>query len=64
MSIGTAQIGPMMSSRKKNAPDRHSASVARSVVNTTGTRHAAEPTMPTMITTSRENVTRPVRFSR
>ena len=64
MSIGTDQIGPMTSSRKKNPPDRHSARLTTSRVNSTGIKHAAPPSMPTMITTSRENVTRPVLCSR
>ena len=49
MSIGTAQIGATTSSEKKNASDRHTATVVRSWVRTTGTRNMKAPTIPTMI---------------
>ena len=55
-----AQIGATTSSEKKNASDRHIATVVRSWVRTTGTRNTKAPTIPTMIKSRRAACRLPV----
>ena len=60
MSIGTDQIGPMMSSAKKNPLDRHSATNVISCVNRIGSSDSKAPAKPVTVTLSRAKRTLPV----
>ena len=55
MSLGTAQIGPIVSSRHRNDPDRHSATPAVECTTASGSRHRSAPTKLATITLWRDS---------
>ena len=61
MSIGTAQIGPIVNSLKKDAPARHSAIVMRLWLNKSGARNASPPSKLMAMTFCLAATTLPVR---
>ncbi|MEA3079884.1 MAG: hypothetical protein QOF05_1292, partial [Sphingomonadales bacterium] len=63
MSIGTDQIGPIVSSRKKKAALRQTAISTRFVTNSTGIRQTSEPIMLRMMVFRRALARSPVLWS-
>ncbi len=61
ISIGTAQIGPIVNSLKKDAPARHAAIVMRLWLNKSGARNASPPSKLMTITFCLAATTLPVR---
>ena len=61
MSIGTAQIGPIVNSLKKDAPARHAVTVMRLWLNKSGARNASPPSKLMAMTFCLAATTLPVR---